>query len=292
MLSKTDLLINSDGSIFHLKLKPGEVATIVFLVGDPSRVEAFKPFLHNIETERSNREFRTLTGYYKNKRISVHSTGIGVGNVDISINELDALHNIDFKNREIKENPISLQFIRVGTTGTIQSDIKPGTSIVSKHAIGFDSMAQFIPSHFLNMALHAHLKYQIPELFKVINAYCIDASYDLAEKFSSKETFTGITLTAPGFYAAQGRILRIPSFISPAILEQLSLFEWQGNKILNFEMESSTLFHYARLLGHAATSICLALANRHTGEALTSYNKHMHEHIENSLKKLILHPIE
>ncbi|MBN1116211.1 MAG: nucleoside phosphorylase [Bacteroidales bacterium] len=288
MIPFSELLINKEGRIYHLNLKPGQVADDIILVGDPGRVKLVTGFFDDIETEESNREFHTVTGWYKNTRLTVMSTGIGLGNIDICMNELDALVNVDFKKRVANQIFKSLNFYRIGTTGSIQPDIAVGSCIVSKSAIGLDGLLNFqegrkevcIPE------FEMELKKQIPELSEIIQPYVVASSELLNNKFSSYGVIFGNTLTAPGFYGCQGRELRLKTKY-PGLNDSFTKFRFEEERITNYEMESSALFGFSKLLGHEATTICLVLANRFHKEALQDYHGKMKDLIKFVLDSIV-----
>jgi uridine phosphorylase len=287
MYQSSELLLTNDGRIYHLNLKPEEVATNIILVGDPGRVSLVSGFFEEIEVEKINREFVTVTGWYNNTRITVMSTGIGIGNIDIALNELDALVNIDFLRREKKDINTSLNLFRIGTSGAIQPEIEAGSYIVSRTAIGLDGLLNFQEgkNEICDTGLEEELLRQIPLLGKMIYPYAVDSSEILTNQLIAENVFDGITLTAPGFYGAQGRQLRMGLQI-PALNEMYTDFRYKGRRITNFEMESSALFGFSKLLGHEATTICLVIANRFQKVALKDYHMAMKELIKYTLDRI------
>lgn len=288
MYPTSELLITPEGRIYHLNLKPEDIASTIILVGDPGRVDMVANFLDEIEVEASNREYITRTGWYKNNRFTVMSTGIGVGNIDITMNELDALVNIDFASRKRKEILTSLNIVRIGTTGAMQPDIEVGSYIVSQKAVGLDGLINFHSGRdeICDLELENALKKHIPDLTNVIHPYVVDSSEMLSDLLISDKATGGITITAPGFYGTQGRQLRLQLAI-PDLNDKYSDFRYKGHKITNFEMESSALFGFSKLLGHESTSICLAIANRFQKTALEDYHSKMNELIEYTLDSII-----
>lgn len=265
-LAASEFILNKDGSIYHLNLFPEDLAETIITVGDPDRVEKVTKFFDEIELQVRKREFHTQTGKYKGKRISVISTGIGTDNIDIVLNELDALANIDFQSRRIKEVPKVLEIIRIGTSGAIQPEIKVDTFVKSELAFGFDSLLHFYhrennQNENLENALAAHLKLS-PEKNKPYVAAC---SSKLSARFSAPEIIGGITGTNVGFYGPQGRILRLP-LQDPLLNDKIQSFEFQGRKITNLEMETAGIYGLAELLGHEAISLNAIIANRCTGQ--------------------------
>ncbi len=288
MYPSSELLLTDDGRIYHLNLKPEEIAHNIILVGDPGRVSLVSGFFEEIEMEKANREFVTVTGWYNNTRITVMSTGIGIGNIDIALNELDALVNIDFLQREKKDINTSLNLFRIGTSGAIQPEIEPGSYIVSRTAIGLDGLLNFQDgkNEICDTALEKELLRQIPLLGQIIYPYAVDSSEILTRQLLGEKIFEGITLTAPGFYGAQGRELRMGLNI-PGLNEMYTGFRYKERKITNFEMESSALFGFSKLLGHEATTICLVIANRFHKEALKDYHTAMEELIQYTLDRIV-----
>jgi uridine phosphorylase len=271
-MKKTELIINNDGSIFHLNLKPEEITDKIIIVGDPGRVEMLSAMLHNVRTRKENREFRTVTGEFENSEITIISSGIGTDNIDIVLNELDALVNIDLKTGEIKDDPVSLTIVRIGTSGAIRSDIPAGSCIMTETAIGFDGLLHFYEGYDwlldtgLSDALVEHLEW--PDTLAY--PYAINADKELLELFKMEGFQKGITISAPGFYAPQGRRLRLETFDNE-INEKLANFQYRGRTISNYEMESSAIYGLSGLLGHKALTICTIIGNRATGEFVPDY---------------------
>lgn len=287
MIQDSELLLNSDGTIFHLHLKPESIADQIILVGDQDRVNTVASFFDSIEFEAENREFRTATGWYNNKKISVISTGIGTDNIDIVLNELDALANIDLKKREIKQEKRSLQFVRIGTSGGLQGDIPLNSYVVSQKSIGFDGMLNFYANRekFCDLEFETAFKQftgwkkSLPEL------YVVDASEKLLQKFSTPDFIQGVTISAPGFYGPQGRVLRLPLSM-PELNDRIAEFEFKNYKISNFEMESSAIYGLSKMLGHEALAVCLIIANRVVGQANENYRPEMEKLIQIVLNHL------
>lgn len=282
----SELIINEDGTIFHLHLLPEQIADIVILVGDPGRVEMVASFFDSRECEVANREFKTITGSYKGKRMTVLSTGIGIGNIDICVTELDALANIDFTTRQVKDNFRQLTLVRLGTSGALQSDIKVGEAIFSRTSVGFDGLLNYYAGRNevcdleIEKAFIEHTAWN--ELLP--KPYFIDADSSLAELFKDV-TREGITIAAPGFYAPQGRWVRLqPQDLK--LNEKIESFEFNGRKITNFEMESSALAGMAALMGHKAATICTIIAQRIALDACTDYKPFVRQMIANALDKL------
>lgn len=267
-IPESELIINGDGSVFHLHLRPEQLADTVILVGDRARVEMFKKFFENIESETSSREFVSATGTYRGKRMTVLSTGIGIGNIDIVMNELDALANVDFTTREPKAEHRTLTILRLGTCGAIQPEVPIGAYIFSKYSLGTDGLASWyagrknVTERDMEDALMAHLKFEDPEVVRYIGYPYISKASEKLIKLFEDSTVQGITVAAPGFYGPQGRVIRIPLAI-PDMVEQFESFRYGDVKILNFEMEGSAIAALARHLGHDAATVCCAIAHRY-----------------------------
>lgn len=270
-MKKSELITNADGSIFHLHLLPDEIADRVIIVGDPGRVETIAQMLDTVRIRKSNREFSTVTGSYRETDFTVISSGIGTDNIDIVVNELDALANIDLNTGIPKEEPRSLTFVRLGTAGGLQSDLAPGSFIATARAVGFDGLLHFYEGyewcidHMLADALADHLEW--PD--SLAYPYAVEADTFLLESIAAEIT-KGITISAPGFYGPQGRHLRLEPFDSE-INEKIASFRFRGERITNYEMESSAIYGLGKLLNHKALTICVVIANRVTGEFLTDY---------------------
>ena len=260
--AETELVLNSKKQVYHLGLSANNLAHKIILVGDQDRVPMVSEFFEKIEHKSQHREFVCHTGIYKGKRISVISTGIGTDNIDIVINELDALVNIDLENRIENEEKISLEIIRIGTCGILQENIPVHSYILSSHACGFDNVAHFYKINFSAFELDLAQKINnFLDFPKSIQTYFSSANEDLVSRLSSKDTHIGITVTSSGFYGPQGRTLRIPTHTQDIHL-LLAKFIEKDLKILNFEMESSALFALGKELGHRCATICLGIANR------------------------------
>lgn len=263
-LSQSELIINPDGSIYHLNLKPEDLAEIVITVGDPDRVSEVSKHFDHIELKVARREFHTHTGTYKGKRISVISTGIGTDNIDIVINELDALVNIDFGSRTIKEDHKSLKIIRVGTSGSVQPSIGVDSFLLSQRGIGFDSLFHWYDNDGGDLAFAKAVTKQLHLEKTAITPYVVECSSSLAKHFQTIDMHNGNTITNVGFYGPQGRKLRLtPAF--EGLNDRISNFEFEGHQITNLEMETSGIYALSKLLGHQALSLNAILANRATG---------------------------
>lgn len=289
-IKSSELITNPDGSIFHLHLFPEDLADDVILVGDPGRVETIAAFFDKIEVKHLNREFYTITGIYRKHRLSVISTGIGTDNIDIVINELDALANIDLKTKEIKPEKKSLRFIRIGTSGSLQGDVPIGSFVISELSLGMDGLLRYYKGHedvCLPDMEEAFVR-QCQWTPKAARPYAVASSEELVETlYTPGKSIKGITLTANGFYGPQGRVLRLPLEMEH-MNERIAGFDYNGSKIINFEMESAAIAGLSSMLGHHAATICLIIANRVTGEALPEYQSNMSQLIRYTLEKLTL----
>ena len=272
MQKKTELITNGDGSIFHLNLLPGDISDKIIIVGDPGRVDMLSSLLGDIRVRKENREFRTVTGSTEGNEVTIISSGIGTDNIDILINELDALVNIDLSTGEIKEDPVSLTFIRIGTSGGLRSDVPAGSCVLSETAIGFDGLIHFYEGYdwLLDNTLSSVLAEYLEWPDTLSFPYAVNANKELAELFRNENFIKGITISAPGFYAPQGRRLRLETFDSE-INNKLAQFSFMGRTISNYEMESSAIYGLSGLLGHKALTICVVIGNRVTGEFINDY---------------------
>jgi uridine phosphorylase len=272
MQKKTELITNTDGSIFHLNLLPGDISDKIIIVGDPGRVDMLGSLMQEIRVRKENREFRTVTGTFDNGEITVISSGIGTDNIDILINELDALVNIDLKTGICKEEPVSLTFIRLGTSGGLREDVPAGSYVMAETAIGFDGLLHFYEGYdwILDTGLSDSLAYFLEWPDTLSYPYAVNANKELIELFGKENFIKGITISAPGFYAPQGRRLRLETFDNE-INQKLSEFSFRGRTISNYEMESSAIYGLSALLGHKALTICLVIGNRVTGEFIQDY---------------------
>ena len=268
----SELIINEDGSVFHLHIRPEQLADKIILVGDPGRVNLVASHFDTREYEVESREFRTITGMYKGKHITVLSTGIGCDNIDIVVNELDALANIDFQTRHEKAELRSLEMVRIGTCGGLQPNTPVGTYIISAKSIGFDGLLNFYAGRNdvcdleFEKAFKAHMKWN-PLLCA---PYVIDANSELTKRIGGEDMIRGVTIACGGFFGPQGRELRLP-LADPIQNQKIEDFVYQGWRITNFEMESSALAGLSRLMGHRATTCCMVVANRFAKEANTDY---------------------
>ena len=272
----SELIINSDGSIFHLHLKPEQLADNIILVGDPGRVALVASYFDSQEFSVSSREFNTITGSYKGKRISVISTGIGTDNIDIVVNELDALANIDFETRTEKKEFRQLNIVRIGTSGGMQPDIPLGSFLISEKSIGFDGMLNFyagrdsVSDLEFEAAMCKHLNWN-PQLAA---PYVVEADSELVERIGRNDMLRGVTISANGFYGPQGRVLRI-DLADMHLNDKIESFRFGKYKITNYEMEGSAIAGLALLMGHKAMTVCCIIANRRVEAANTDYKPYI-----------------
>lgn len=286
---ESELIINPDGSVFHLHVRPENLADKVILVGDPGRVELVASHFDTKECNIESREFHTITGTYNGKRIMVTSTGIGCDNIDIVMNEIDALANIDFNTRTEKEKIRQLDIVRIGTCGGLQPYTPVGTFICSEKSIGFDGLLNFYEGRnavcdlAMERALLNHLGWTGNMCAPA--PYIINADSELVERIADKDMVRGVTIACGGFFGPQGRQLRIP-LTDPKQNEKIEKFEYNGLKITNFEMESSALAGLARLMGHKATTCCMVIANRVAKEANTGYKNQIDDLIKIVLNRI------
>jgi uridine phosphorylase len=282
-IPESELILNNDGSVFHLHLKPDQIADNIILVGDPGRVKIVSSYFDEIIHVAENREFLTHTGLYNGKPISVVSTGIGTDNIDIVVNELDALANIDLVNRVPKKEHRTLNIIRIGTSGGLQEDIYVDTYVMTETSIGFDGMLNFyagrnsVSDLVAEAAFKQHMNWD-----SILNTpYVVPASEKLLA-LVGKGLTRGMTVSAPGFYGPQGRVLRLDLRV-PEMNEKLRGFEYKNRKIANYEMESSAVYGLCKMLGHEALTVCVIIANRYNNQ----YSKDYHPVVE-KLIKLVL----
>lgn len=284
---ESELILNQDGSVFHLHIKPEQLAHKVILVGDPGRVSLVASHFTDIEMEMQSREFHSITGKYQGKRITVASTGIGCDNIDIVVNELDALVNIDFATRTEKAEKTSLEIVRIGTCGGLQEYTPVGTFIVSEKSIGFDGLLNFYAgrNEVCNLALEDAFTKHMHWNPQLCAPYVIEADEELTNRIGGDDMVHGITIACGGFYGPQGRQLRIP-LADPDQNAKVESFEYEGMHITNFEMESSALAGLSKLLGHKATTCCMVIANRLIKEANTGYKSTIDNLIKEVLERI------
>lgn len=284
--SDADLILNPDGSVYHLNLLPEDIADTIITVGDPERVSEVSAFFDKLELQKGKREFITHTGYIGKKRLSVISTGIGTDNIDIVINELDALVNIDLKTRKEKAKKKSLEIVRIGTSGTLQDDIPVDTILVSELAIGLDALMPYYSRDYSlqEQRLEDAIEKYLSDI-KGLSPYAVEPDLGLLTNVGDGAA-KGITITAPGFYAPQGRSLRAKQAI-PFLLERLQKFSFEKKRITNFEMETAGIYALAKVLGHKALSVNAILANRKKGSFSTKPQKVIMASITFALKNII-----
>lgn len=279
-MKSSELILNPDGSVYHINLKPENIANDIIFVGDQFRVESITKHFDAIEFSTQKREFKTQTGTYKGKRITVISTGIGPDNIDIVLNELDALVNIDFNTRLVKPELTSLNIIRIGTSGSLQTDIPVDSFVASQYGLGLDNMLRsYIIDDYTDKAIEdafiAHTNWDL----RKGRPYVVQADESLLNKFSSDKIFKGFTGTAGGFYGAQGRILRL-DIQDKELNQKMDSFNFNGTRMTNLEMETAAIYGLSKLLGHKALSLNAIIANRATGTFSNDPYKPVNELIE------------
>ena len=287
MIKESELILNPDGSIYHLNLRPEQVADTIILVGDPNRVPRVSAYFDTIEFSTQKREFCTHTGTYKGKRLTALSTGIGPDNIDIVINELDALFNIDLHTRKPKEQLTSLNIVRFGTSGSLQADIPVDSFVLSSHGLGMDNMlhaykdAPKVREIAMEEAFIAHTQWNTDKG----RPYIVGCGEALKQRLLTDKVFEGITGTAPGFYGPQGRMLRLP-VQDPTLNDKLHSFNYKGYRMTNLEMETSAIYGLSKLLGHQAVSLNAIIANRTAGTFTKDTKKVVEELIVYGLEQL------
>lgn len=265
MISASELILNPDGSIYHLQLKPEHIAHDIIFVGDQNRVEKITQHFDHIECDIQKREFKTQTGTYRGKRITVMSSGIGPDNIDIVMNELDALVNIDLETRTLKKELTSLNIVRIGTSGSLQADIPVDSFVMSRYGLGLDNMLRsYILDDISEKEIEEAFIEQTHWDLNKGRPYVVKGSDSLAEKLKSAKVFEGFTGTAGGFYGPQGRVLRLP-IQSPELNKKMDAFEYHGIRMTNLEMETGAIYGLGKLLGHECLSMNAIIANRATG---------------------------
>ena len=286
-IKASELILNPDGSVYHLNLRPEHLAPTIITVGDPDRVDSITKHFDNVEFQTKKREFHTQTGTYKEKRITVISTGIGTDNIDIVFNELDALVNIDLETRQIKSELTQLEIIRIGTSGSIQKEIPIDAILISEYAAGFDSLLHFYQSEAVQFPEISEALIKHTQWFdKKSEPYIVKSDDGLLKKFSSEKTHKGFTATNVGFYGPQGRVLRLP-VQDEALNDKLASFKYKGMSITNLEMETAGIYGLSKLLGHKALSMNAIIANRATGEFTQNPQQVIEDLIVYTLDKLI-----
>lgn len=272
IIPSSELIINADGSVFHLHLRPEQLADKVFLVGDPARVDMVAARFERIECNVSSREFHTITGYYQGKRITVVSHGIGTDNIDIVLNELDALANIDFETRQIKDELRQLTLVRVGTSGGLQDETPIGSYVAAVHSVGFDGVLYFYADsqRVRHRAFEQALIQQLDWQLEGLRPYVVPADSSLVEQICGSDILRGNTIAANGFYGPQGRQLRL-ALQDPGLNAKIQAFDYEGLRLTNYEMESSSLAGLAALMGHRAMTVCCIIAGRKAQNMNTDY---------------------
>lgn len=283
----SELIINSDGSIFHLHLKPEQLADNVILVGDPGRVELIAAYFDSRECSVSSREFNTITGTYKGKRISVVSTGIGTDNIDIVMNELDALSNIDFETRTEKPDFRQLTIIRIGTSGGMQPDIPLGCFLISEKSIGFDGMLNFYAGRdsVSDLPFEEAMKMHLNWNKQLAAPYIVDADVELVNRIGRDDMLRGVTISANGFYGPQGRVLRV-DLADMQLNDKIESLRYKNYKITNYEMEGSAIAGLSKLMGHKAMTVCCIIANRRVEAANTDYKPYIDKLVTTVLERI------
>ena len=287
VIPPSELIINADGSVFHLHLKPGQLSDKIILVGDPERVSSVASRFDSIECEVSNREFHSITGSFQGKRISVVSHGIGTDNIDIVLNELDALVNIDFTSRTVKEIFTQLTLVRIGTSGGLQHFVPVGTYVAAERSIGFDGVLYFYANNknTRDVAFEEELLRQLDWKISEIRPYVVAADKSLIEQITSNDILKGVTIAANGFYGPQGRELRLP-LADPELNKKIELFNYNGVQITNFEMESSSLAGLSAMMGHRAMTVCCIIAGRVDKKMNTDYKESLPILIDKVLNRI------
>ena len=283
----SELVINDDGSIFHLHLKPEQISDKIILVGDPGRVALVASYFDEQECSVSSREFNTITGSYKGKRITVISTGIGTDNIDIVVNELDALANIDLKSRTEKPDFKQLTLVRIGTSGGMQPDIPLGSFLISEKSIGFDGVLNFYEGRdrVCDLEFEKEVKKQLKWNPQFCAPYVVDADAGLVNKIGQDEMLRGVTISANGFYGPQGRELRI-GLADPHLNDKIEKISFDNYKITNYEMEGSAIAGLASLMGHRAMTVCCIIANRRVEAANTDYKPYIEKLVQTVLERI------
>lgn len=287
MIHPSELVLNPDGSIYHLKLKPEQIGHKIIIAGDPGRIKSISAHFDSIEHIVKNREFVTHTGTYKGQKVSAIATGIGTDNIDIVLNELDALVNIDLEKREVKDKHTALEIVRIGTCGSIQEDVPADHIVVSTHAFGLDGLLNFYAFEMNSeeAKIHGEIIKQTQWNKQLNVPYLVEGSKNLIGRIGSSYHH-GITVTAPGFYAPQGRTLRLKPRV-PDVNEKLRSFQFKDHRIVNYEMETSALYGLSNLLGHHACTVCAVVANRYANSFSKDYKPVIAKLIQEVLDKLI-----
>ncbi|MBR1871835.1 MAG: nucleoside phosphorylase [Bacteroidales bacterium] len=285
-IPESELIINDDGSAFHIHLRPEELADNVILVGDPGRVDMVAEYLENIEFRHASREFVSVTGWHNGKRLTVLSHGIGPDNIDIVMTELDALANVDFATREVKPEHKSLNILRIGTSGALHADIPLGSYILSHISVGFDGVLNWYGgrSRIALEKVEEDFKKHMDWDPRIASPYFVKASDKIIEKLADC-TVKGVTISAPGFYGPQGRVVRLP-LAMPDMLDKIESFRFDDYRITNFEMEGAPLAGLAALLGHNACTVCCAIANRYLKSSNPDYKPQVRGLVELAVDRM------
>lgn len=286
IIPPSELIINGDGTIFHLHLRPEQLSDIVILVGDRGRVSLVASYFESVECDVENREFHTVTGLYRGRRISVLSTGIGIGNIDICVTELDALANVDFETREVKSEFRKLTLLRLGTSGGLQEDVKVGEQIFARTSLGFDGLLGYYAGseEVCDEELERAFMSEVQWSDRCPRVYAVDSSQRLRELFDGYVR-EGITIASPGFYAPQGREVRLAPR-DRDLNSKIERFDFAGRRVTNYEMESSALAGLGRMMGHDAATICTIIAQRVKEDACTDYKPFVESMIKMALDRL------
>ena len=287
MYADSELILNADGSVFHLHLLPEQISDKIILVGDQNRVDLVASYFDSIECRVENREFRTITGLYKGKRLTVLSTGIGTDNIDIVLTELDALVNIDLEKREDKQEKTSLSLVRIGTSGGLQEFVPEGTFVASEYSLGFDGLLNYYADNkrVIESDFSEEFIAQTGYSSKFAYPYVVKDSEELLERIAQDDMVRGVTISAPGFYGPQGRAIRLP-LADAKLNEKIIAFDYNGHKITNFEMEGSAIAGLSAMLGHKALTICLIIANRFARRFIGDYKPYMEKLIKTVLERI------
>jgi uridine phosphorylase len=286
-IQASELILNPDGSVYHLNLRPEHISKDIIFVGDQDRVDKISKYFDSIEFSTQKREFKTTTGFYKGKRLSVMSTGIGPDNIDIVMNELDALVNINLETRTIKDELTSLNIVRIGTSGALQKDVPIDSFVLSTHGLDINGMLHFydlskIKNEAIEKAFIKHTHWSPKKSYPIV----IPNSSELEARLTSDKIYSGMTLTAGGFYGPQGRVLRLP-IQDPELNNKIDSFEYQGIRVTNLEMETSAIYGLSKLLGHHACSMNAIIANRPLGEFSENPKQVVEDLIVYTLNKLV-----
>jgi len=285
-IKESELILNPDGSVYHLNLKPQDIADTIITVGDQDRVQKVSQYFDSIIFETQKREFKTHTGFYKGKKLTVISTGIGIDNIDIVMNELDALVNIDLESRQVKDKHTPLNILRIGTSGGIQDFVELDKFVMGKAGLGFDGLIHYYQNDISHTQATKELVNHLKLYAKKSEPYIVECSPELAEKFEEEiQVISGITATNIGFYGPQGRTLRL-ALQDDGFLDRLSDFEYNSYKVTNMEMETSAIYALAKLLGHNALSLNAIIANRSTGDFSKNPSQVIDDLIKFCLNKL------